>query len=142
MVLVSGCFNVLHAGHIDLLEFATQYGGVHVGINGNAYIREKYKDGGVPVEQRIRVLEACRYVERVWVFDEPTPSELILKLRPAYFVRGPDYANKALAEQWALDEVGAELVIFLGGKINSSTRLISSPENSCSFSEYGIEFLR
>ena len=79
----------------------------------------------VPFDQRKRVIESLVYVKGgVYGFDEDDPSELIRKLRPRVFVRGPDYAGMTLPEQAALDEVGCKLVIQPTIKIASSTRIL------------------
>lgn len=122
-VLVTGCLNVLHSGHIDLLEFASTLGAVTVGLNGDQYQFRKYGKLMVPIEQRVRVVSACRYVSEVVVFEEDDPSSLIRLLTPRVFVRGPDYSGVELPEQAALNEVGCLLVIQSAEKIASSTTI-------------------
>jgi cytidyltransferase-like protein len=123
-VLVSGTFNVMHAGHVQLLEFASHYGKVTVGINGDEYMKLKYGDNAIPLLNRAYVLESCKYVHNVVFFNEPDPSQLILKLRPKYFVRGPDYAGVDLPELDALKAVGTTLIIHNTEKIHSSTKIV------------------
>ncbi len=127
-VLVSGTFNIMHAGHVQLLEFAAHYGRVTVGINGDEYMRVKYGDKAIPLLNRAYVLRSCRYVEEVVFFNEPDPSELILKLRPKYFVRGPDYTGVDLPELDALRSVGTTLIFHNGKKIHSSSAIVPSLE--------------
>lgn len=123
MVLVTGTFNILHAGHIELLEFANNFGSVTVGINGQQYQVEKYGEYAVPLVNRAKVLRACRYVDQVVFFNEPDPSKLIRRLKPDFFVRGPDYINVSLPEQEALNDVGAELIVQNAEKIANSSDL-------------------
>lgn len=122
-VLVSGTFNIIHPGHIELLQYASRYGELVVGINGDRYQRLKYGDKAMPADKRKMMLESIRFVDRVVIFDEDEPSELIRQVRPDYFVRGPDYSGVRLPEQDALDEAGAVLVIQPVEKIGSSSRL-------------------
>lgn len=118
-VLVTGTFNVLHAGHVELLEFASQFGEVTVGLNGDRYQVAKYGDLAIPLQSRASVLRACRYVANVVHFDEDDPSELVYRLKPNVFVRGPDYAGKDLPELEALQDVGARIIIHHADKLYS-----------------------
>lgn len=124
-VLVTGTFNVLHAGHVELLEFASQHGSVTVGINSDAYLHGKYgEDKTVPMLNRAYVLQALRCVDEVVIFTQDDPSELIRQLRPRIFVRGPDYAGVELPEQDALDDIGAQLVVHCAEKIQNASTLV------------------
>lgn len=125
-VLVTGCFNVLHAGHVRLLEFASKLGRVTVGINTDPYLVDKYGDLAVPMENRIYCLRSCRYVDEVVVFGEDHPGELILRLKPAYYVKGPDYAEAQLPEQYAIDLARTRLVIHHTQKEHSAGNLTRS----------------
>lgn len=123
-VLVTGTFNLMHAGHVQLLEFASQYGKVTVGVNSDAYLKKKYGDKAIPLQQRAYVLRSCRFVDKVVAFREEDPSALILRAKPKIFVRGPDYAGVELPEQAALDAVGAKLIVHHTTKIASSSQLL------------------
>ena len=134
---MTGTFNLMHAGHVELLEFASRFGHVTVGVNADSYLHSKYgKDMTVPLMNRAYVLSSCRYVDDVVVFTDDEPSSLILQLRPRVYVRGPDYAGKQLVEQSALDQVGAELIIHQSEKIHDSSSLVASLPKS-SFSAVG-----
>lgn len=114
----------MHAGHCELIEFASQYGAVTVALNGDEACKRKYGDLAVPLINRAYVLGCNRFVDNVVFFNEDDPRELILKLRPKYFVRGPDYSGVPLIEQSALDEVGCKLVIHQTSKIFNSSKLM------------------
>lgn len=120
----------MHAGHVELFEFASHYGKVTVGINGDEYMKIKYGDKAIPLLNRAYVLQSCRYVDEVVFFNEPDPSQLILKLRPKYFVRGPDYAGVDLPELDALRAVGTTLIIHNAKKIHSSSAIVPSLDQS------------
>lgn len=123
-VLCSGHYNVTHSGHLMLFEFAAQYGSLTVALNGDEANKRKYGDLAVPLINRAHVVGALRCVDNVVFFNENDPRELILKLRPKYFVRGPDYSGVPLIEQSALDEVGCKLIIHQTSKIFNSSKLM------------------
>lgn len=123
-MLVTGTFNICHAGHIELFEFASKFGPVTVGLNTDPYLISKYGDKYVSLKQRAYVVSSCRFVEKVVFFSEETPTELILRLRPEYYVKGPDYKDKELVEQSSILQVGTKLIIHPGEKINSSSKLL------------------
>ena len=123
-VLVTGTFNIVHPDHVRLFEFANEWGAVTVGVNADPYLQKKYGDRAIPLMDRVYVLRSCRYVQSVVVFGEDEPSKLIRKLQPKVYVRGPDYRGVDLIEQPALDEVGARLIIRLGGREHSSSQLV------------------
>jgi len=125
-VLCSGHFNVLHADHIRMFKWACQYGPLIVGINGNQANVKKYGERSVKLNDRIFVLESNRWVSEVVVFEESEPSALIRKLRPKYYVKGPDYEGVRLPEEAALLETGTTLLIRPGIRKYSSTELVSS----------------
>lgn len=123
-VLITGHFAVLHAGHVKLLEFGSKYGKVTVGLNGDEIAQKKYGLAAIPLIDRAYILSSCKFVDTVTFFNEETPTELILRLKPKYFIRGPDYLNQALPEQSALDEVGTQVIIQPAEKIFNASDLI------------------
>ena len=124
-VLVTGTFNIVHAGHCELLEFASRFGLVTVGVNSDWYLKEKYGDKAVPLLNRAYVLRSNRFVDKVVVFKERDPSSLILKLEPIWYIKGPDYRDVVLPEQDVVDKVEATLVIQSAEKIADSSGLLS-----------------
>jgi rfaE bifunctional protein nucleotidyltransferase chain/domain len=114
LVFTNGCFDVLHPGHVDLLERAKALGDrLVVGLNSDASVRA-LKGPGRPVypqEDRVLMLRALRSVDEVVVFDEPTPARLIEELAPDVLVKGGD---------WPVDKiVGADSVLRRGGRVLS-----------------------
>ena len=113
VVFTNGVFDLLHVGHVALLEAARGEGGaLVVGVNDDASVRRLGKEAGrplVPEAQRARVVAALGAVDCVVLFDADTPRELILALRPDVLVKGADYA---------LDQiVGAAEVTEWGGRV-------------------------
>ena len=112
LVLTNGCFDLLHSGHLALLEAARALGDLLVvAVNSDASVRA-IKGPSRPVTpeaERAEALLALESVDRVVVYDEPTPIEVIQALLPDVLVKGAD---------WALDEiVGRPEVEAAGGRI-------------------------
>jgi D-beta-D-heptose 7-phosphate kinase / D-beta-D-heptose 1-phosphate adenosyltransferase len=123
-VLVNGHFATMHADHVRLFEFASRFGLVTVAINNDEWAERKYGKGFVSLTDRAYLLRSCRYVHNVVVFNEETPAELILQLKPRVIVKGPDYKDKELSEQWAIDRVRAKLVFRPGENVHSSSQIL------------------
>jgi D-beta-D-heptose 7-phosphate kinase/D-beta-D-heptose 1-phosphate adenosyltransferase len=112
IVWTNGCFDVVHAGHIEFLEFSGRQGDVLVvGLNSDSSIRNiKGPDRPICSERhRIRVLAALEVVDYIVIFDEPTPERLIRAVRPDALVKGEDWRKKGV--------VGREFVESYGGRV-------------------------
>jgi D-beta-D-heptose 7-phosphate kinase/D-beta-D-heptose 1-phosphate adenosyltransferase len=113
VVFTNGVFDLLHAGHVSLLEAARAEGAALViGVNSDASVRRLAKGAGRPVvpgQERARLLAALACVDCVVLFDEDTPLALITLLRPDVLVKGADYAPEAI--------VGADEVVSWGGRV-------------------------
>jgi rfaE bifunctional protein nucleotidyltransferase chain/domain len=113
VVFTNGCFDLLHPGHVAYLEQARSLGeALIVGVNTDDSVRRLGKGEGRPVTpeaDRARVLAALACVDRVVLFDEDTPLELITAVQPDILVKGGDYQ---LAEI-----VGREVVEARGGQV-------------------------
>lgn len=94
IVFTNGCFDLLHEGHLALLNFCKGKGGiVIVGVNSDESVKG-LKGPTRPIHnQRTRasILAALSCIDYVIVFDEPTPLEIIQKLEPDVLVKGGDY---------------------------------------------------
>jgi rfaE bifunctional protein nucleotidyltransferase chain/domain len=112
VVFTNGCFDLLHPGHVSLLERARAEGDVLVvGINSDPSVA-RLKGAGrpiVPQEERAEVLCALEAVTRVVVYDEDTPREIITALLPDVLVKGANWAPDAI--------VGREEVEAAGGRV-------------------------
>jgi len=114
IVFTNGCFDIIHAGHIDLLSRARALGSrLIVGINSDDSVR-KIKGTDRPIQNqdaRKAVLLSLRSVDDVIIFNEPTPERLIVEIEPDILVKGGD---------WKADEIiGADFVRSYGGKVFS-----------------------
>jgi cytidyltransferase-related domain len=128
VVFTNGCFDILHAGHVDYLQKARDLGDLLiVGLNSDASVK-KIKGETRPInpqEQRAKVLASLSCVDYVVIFDEETPEELIKRIRPDVLVKGADWEEDKI--------VGASFVKSYGGKVErisfsydiSTTKIIS-----------------
>lgn len=111
VVFTNGCFDILHAGHIDSLTAAKSLGDrLIVGLNSDASVK-RLKGDGRPVNgeiSRAKVLSALEAVDAVVIFGEDTPAELLSRLRPDVLAKGGDYR----AEELAGREYAGEAVII------------------------------
>ena len=93
-VFTNGCFDIIHRGHIELLKFARNCGDkLIVGLNSDSSVK-RLKGDSRPIqnqEDRKAILEAIRWVDEVVLFEEPTPINLIKRLKPEIIVKGGDY---------------------------------------------------
>lgn len=126
IVLVNGCFNILHPEHVKLLAYASALGQCHVAINEDSYMKKKYGDNFTSLEDRKFLLLSLRWVDVVHTFPDETPDNIIRRIQPDIIVKGPDYLNKALPEQALIDELGIQLKFRPGTYNYSSTALAAS----------------
>jgi rfaE bifunctional protein nucleotidyltransferase chain/domain len=112
VVFTNGCFDLLHPGHVALFEAARAQGDLLVvGLNSDRSVGALKGEGRplIPAQERAETLAALEAVDRVVVYDEDTPREVIAALRPDVLVKGAD---------WALDAiVGREEVEAAGGRV-------------------------
>lgn len=112
IVFTNGCFDILHAGHLDLLSKAARLGDILiVGLNADASVR-RLKGEERPVNDegfRAQLLSHLQMVDSVVIFEEDTPLELIRSIKPDILVKGGDYR--------AEDVVGYEEVSAVGGSV-------------------------
>jgi D-beta-D-heptose 7-phosphate kinase/D-beta-D-heptose 1-phosphate adenosyltransferase len=112
IVFTNGCFDVLHRGHIEYLKFCRQQGDVVVvGLNSDSSVK-MIKGPDRPINNqhdRASLLAVLEMVDYITIFSEPTPTDLIRKVRPDVLVKGEDWAVKGV--------VGREFVESYGGKV-------------------------
>ena len=136
-VFTNGCFDILHKGHVQLLEFCKHYKGVSfagrslfprvvVGLNSDASVKRLKGDSRPINNERDRafLLESLKYVDEVIIFDEETPYELIKKVKPDYIVKGGDYKKESVVGNDL-----AEVVIYNYIDGYSTTNIISKSQN-------------
>jgi rfaE bifunctional protein nucleotidyltransferase chain/domain len=113
VVFTNGVFDLLHPGHVMLLEAARAEGAaLVVGVNSDASVRRLGKGADRPIaaqDARARVLAGLAAVDCVVLFDEDTPQSLIEALGPDVLVKGADYSRDRI--------VGADWVEARGGRV-------------------------
>ncbi|MGA2916875.1 MAG: bifunctional heptose 7-phosphate kinase/heptose 1-phosphate adenyltransferase [Sedimentisphaerales bacterium] len=112
IVFTNGCFDVLHRGHIEFLDFCKKQGDVVVlGLNSDKSVKI-IKGPDRPLNNqldRAAVLSGLESIDYIVVFDEPDPLETIKKVKPDVLVKGQDWAQKGV--------IGREFVESMGGKV-------------------------
>lgn len=114
IIFTNGCFDILHVGHLRYLQQARQLGDyLFVGLNSDESVKG-LKGPQRPIqtqEERAEILLGLSCVDAVSIFGEPTPIELIEKVRPDFLVKGGD---------WPIEKiVGHEFVQSYGGVVQS-----------------------
>ncbi|WP_406691545.1 PfkB family carbohydrate kinase [Saccharopolyspora sp. ID03-671] len=127
LVAAGGCFDLLHPGHVSLLNHARRLGdALVVCLNSDASVR-RLKGPPRPlvgVEDRKCLLEALESVDAVAVFEETTPCSLLAELQPDVWVKGGDYEPSRMPEAGVVEQCGGEVVrVPLTGDF-STTRML------------------
>lgn len=125
IVFTNGCFDILHAGHVEYLQKARSYGDVLiVGVNDDASVR-RLKGAGRPIqsiEDRLQILAGLQAVNHVVAFSQDTPVELIQKITPHVLVKGEDWKDKGVAGREWVEGHGGLVVLakMLSGRSTST----------------------
>ena len=126
IVFTNGCFDVLHRGHIEYLNFCKKQGDIVVlGLNSDSSVRE-IKGPERPINNqhdRCAVLAALESVDYICVFDEPDPLRLIEQVCPDVLVKGADWKDKGVVGREFVEARGGrvELARLVDGKSSTST---------------------
>ena len=122
-VVTNGCFDLLHAGHVDFLKRARALGTrLIVLVNSDASIRRIKREPIIPEEQRVTMLLALKCVDEVIVFDTDTPERWIAAICPDILVKGGDWTRDQIA--------GADFVETHGGRVVILPRDPSAPSTT------------
>jgi rfaE bifunctional protein nucleotidyltransferase chain/domain len=128
LVTTNGCFDVLHAGHVQYLYEAAALGGILVvGINRDDVVR-RHKGPGRPLQgegDRCRIVAALEMVDYTFIFGENDPRAFLEVLRPDIHVKGGDYNADEIIEKGIVEQHGGRVatVSFLAGR--STTNILS-----------------
>lgn len=129
LVAAGGCFDLLHPGHVRLLERARSFGdALVVCANSDVSVR-RIKGPGRPIlgeADRTRLLRALEVVDAVVTFDESSPARLLGELRPDVWVKGEDHENAVVPETEVVAEHGGRTVFVPITEGHSTTRLLTT----------------
>jgi D-beta-D-heptose 7-phosphate kinase / D-beta-D-heptose 1-phosphate adenosyltransferase len=126
IVFTNGCFDLLHAGHLQLISFARRQGDLLViGLNSDRGVRE-LKGAGRPIHsaiERSRLLAALELVDHVVVFDDVRAEKIIRTVRPDVLIKGEDYIGQIVDGQRFVESYGGRVVLapLLAGHSTTST---------------------
>ena len=133
IVTTNGCFDILHVGHVRYLQQAKSFGDVLiVALNSDKSVK-KIKGESRPINNendRAEVLSALKSVDYVVLFDEESPINLLLHIKPDVHTKGADYTMETLPEAKGITEAGGriEFIPFVKGK--STTAVIEKMKQS------------
>ena len=125
VVFTNGCFDIIHAGHVDYLSKAKNLGDrLVIGLNSDSSVKT-IKGDSRPINNqthRAIVLNALKPVDLVIIFNEDTPVELIKIIKPDVYVKGGDYKLDDLPEKPVVENYGGsvQLLSFVDGCSTSS----------------------
>ena len=132
IIMTNGCFDILHTGHIYLLNEAKKLGDLLiVALNSDSSVKLN-KGNARPINielDRAYVLSAVQNVDYIIIFDEETPEKVICTILPDILVKGSDYKDKYIAGQQCLEKIGKKITLIdlIEGK--STTNLINKLDN-------------
>ncbi len=126
IVFTNGCFDLIHAGHLQLLNFARSQGDrLVVGLNSDRSARIlKGEDRPIhPASERARILAAMEPVDYVVIFDDARAEKIVRVVRPDVLVKGEDYRGKIVDGRTFVESCGGRVALapLLAGKSTSTT---------------------
>ena len=125
IVFTNGCFDIIHPGHIYILEQAKSKGDILIiGLNSDLSIKS-FKSQNRPIcpeTDRAYVLASLTCVDYIIIFNDDTPERLIIEISPDVLVKGKDYQGKFIAgsEHMLANDKKIELVDIITGKSTSN----------------------
>ncbi|MGZ6227268.1 MAG: adenylyltransferase/cytidyltransferase family protein, partial [Candidatus Binataceae bacterium] len=114
VVFANGCFDLLHAGHIEMLSFARAQGdSLVVGLNSDRSVRLIKGDSRpiYPAAERALILAALEVVDYVVVFDETRAERIVRAVRPDVLVKGEDWRDKIVDGQSFVESYGGRVAL-------------------------------
>jgi len=127
VVFTNGVFDIIHPGHVDILTAARARGdALIVGVNTDASVK-RLKGPARPVRneaERAYVLAGMEAVDCVVLFEQDTPLELVLALRPDVIAKGGDYSEDTIVGAKEVKEWGGEAVVIPLTPGHSTTSII------------------
>lgn len=115
IVFTNGCFDILHSGHVKYLEEAKALGDrLIIAVNSDESVKKLKGDHRpiIPLQQRMHLLSALKFVDWVISFDEETPEKLICNLLPDILTKGGDYKAENIAGYECIKKNNGEIIIL------------------------------
>lgn len=142
-----GCFDIVHPGHVQYLQFARSLGGLLVvTISADPQVNKGINRPLIPDDLRAASLAALECVDVVYVNPHPTAVEILDALKPDIYVKGREYETnhdpRFLAERDVVTQNGGRVVFSSGDVIYSSTTLIGAMESAEPFNDEKIKRFR
>ncbi len=129
VAFTNGCFDLLHIGHLELLEHARKLGDILiVGLNSDDSVR-RLKGPQRPINtqlDRARILAALEVVDYVVIFNEDTPLDLIQTIKPDFLIKGGDYRPDAIVGSEFVESYGGKVIVFPLVRGKSTSDLINT----------------
>jgi len=127
IIAISGGFDPIHSGHIDMIENATHFGEVYVILNSDDWLKRKKGRSFMSWEERARIVGSIKGVSSVISVDDTdgTVCEALSRLKPTFFGNGGDRTNDNTPELQLCEQLGIFPIFNLGGgKTQSSSELL------------------
>ncbi|MGB7157937.1 MAG: adenylyltransferase/cytidyltransferase family protein, partial [Tepidisphaeraceae bacterium] len=142
-----GCFDIVHPGHIQYLQFARSQGDVLiVSLTADPQVNKGVNRPLIPQDLRAASVAALECVDFAYVNPDPTAAELLEALRPDVYVKGREYETnhdpRFLAERDTVVRHGGRVIFSSGDVVYSSTALIGSATNAKLFNEEKVRRFR
>lgn len=128
IVMVNGCFDLFHAGHLSLLKFAKNQGDILIVAMNSDYSIGKLKESLRPIiaqNDRIVILSSIIYVDYAIPFDEENPSNLINIIRPDIIIKEEEYRTKKISEMETIEQCGAKIIFYKRENDISTSEIIN-----------------
>lgn len=127
IVFTNGCFDVLHLGHVRLLQKCKEFGIVFVGLNSDSSVK-KLKGNNRPINNqtdRIEFLKVFDFVDYIITFNEITAEKLIKHIKPDFYIKGNDYKAENLECYDFIKSYGGKVLTFGFGIDKSTTKILN-----------------
>lgn len=128
IIMVNGCFDLFHAGHLNLLKFAKNQGDILIAAVNSDYSVKTLKGSSRPIisqNDRLEILSSLIYVDYVVLFDETDPSGLINIIKPHAIVKEEEYRHKKISEMAAIEKCAARLIFYKKENYISTSAIIN-----------------